>query len=519
MEQGVGGGLDDWDFEEGDVIESNEGSMPSITFSVRVHVKLSEPWKNSVVVKLLGHTIGYRALCARLNGMWKSAMGFSVIDLENNYYLVRFRLVGDAMDALTKGPWLVMGHYLMVQLWTPSFDFTNTALEQVTVWIRLPGLAVHLYDRKVLQKLGQLVGNVITINSNTASSSRGRFASLAVSISLTRLLVSQFELDGKIHKVEYEGLPVICYKCGHYGHSSSNCKDAKNSTSCEDAGQPHQVMLGNEAPGQHAVGSNGDSNVEPFGPWIMAPRRGRKPNNGRENASDLNRNREFTGAGTSRFHILTQVPDEGGHHVHEACTDFPSTSRQPFISASNPTFTAKTDNTIQILARRKLQNKTVVTRNQSRKPNVPVVPTSNPFQPSDFSIREEDITLLPHANQKSNSHSFPQKVSSNQCVVPFATTLDPTKHTMVFCAPQTLLNGDVREVATDHIERQGPDPQHLADPPDDQNTSRVKECGNACNHPAVSMSGVDGDGMTDDGISMVHEMPLALMDDVSGQQQ
>ena len=74
------------------------------------------------------------------------------------------------------------------------------------------------------------------------------------------------------------------------------------------------------------------------------------------------------GAGTSRFHILTQVLDEGGHHVHEACTDLPSTSRQPFIPASNHTFTAKTDHTAKTLARRKLQNKTVVVRNQSRKP-------------------------------------------------------------------------------------------------------------------------------------------------------
>ncbi|KAK9208090.1 hypothetical protein WN944_000444 [Citrus x changshan-huyou] len=261
-------------------------------------------------------------------------------------------------------------------------------------------------------------------------------------------------------------------------------------------------MPGNEAPGQQAEGRNGDSIVEPFGPWMMAPRRGRKPNNGRVNTSDLNRNREFTGAGTSRFHILSQVPNEGGHHVHEACTDFPSTSRQPFISASNPTFTAKIDNTIQILARQKLQNKTVVIRNQSRKPNAPVVPTSNPFQPSDLSIRDEDINLLPHANQQSNSHSFPQKVSSNQRVVSFATTLDPTKHTVVFCSPPTLLNGDVREVATDHIERQGPDPQHLVDPPDDHNTSRVKEGGHVCNHPTVPMNGMDGDEMTDDEILM-----------------
>ena len=148
LEQGFGGRLGE--FEEGDVIENNEGPMPSITFSARVHEKLSELWKNSIVVKLLGRTIGYRTLCARLNVLWKTTMGFSVIDLENNYFLVRFRSVGDVVDALTKGPWLIMGHYLTVQPWTPSFDFTNTAFDQVMVWIWLPGLVVHLYDRKIL---------------------------------------------------------------------------------------------------------------------------------------------------------------------------------------------------------------------------------------------------------------------------------------------------------------------------------------------------------------------------------
>lgn len=78
--------------------------------------------------------------------------------------------------------------------------------------------------------------------------------------------------------------------------------------------------------------------------------------------------------------------------------------------------------------------------------------------------------------------------------------------------------GDVREVATEHIERQRSDPQHLADPPDDQNTLRVKECGNAHTYLVVPMSGVDGDGMADDEDLMVQETPLALMDDVTGQQ-
>lgn len=304
-----------------------------------------------------------------------------------------------------------------------------------------------------------------------------------------------------------------------YGHSSSNCKDAKSSTSPEDAGQPQQAVPENEAPGQQAVGSNGENNVELFGPWMIATRRGRKPNIGKENTGDSNRNREFTGAGTSRFHILSKVSDEGGNHVHEACPDFPSTSRQPFMPASNHTFTARADTSAKTMARRKPQNKAVAARNQSRKPNVPVTPTCNPLQPSVFSTREKEISILPHANRSFEPHIFPQKASSNQLVAPFATTLDPSKHTVFVCSSQTLPNGDERDVTAEHIERQGPDPQQVADPPDDQTIHRVNEGDSAHNHPVVPINGVDGDGMVENEVEMVQETPLAWMEEVLGQQQ
>lgn len=50
--------------------------------------------------------------------------------------------------------------------------------------------------------------------------------------------MSQFELDGKVQKVEYEGLPVICFMCGRYGHNSNTCKEAGAANEAENAPQP-----------------------------------------------------------------------------------------------------------------------------------------------------------------------------------------------------------------------------------------------------------------------------------------
>lgn len=73
-------------------------------FHRKVHAQLMKPWQYTVVVTLLGRRIGYRTLCNRLETIWSSTQGFSVIDLENDYYLVRFRTERDVEFALTQGP-------------------------------------------------------------------------------------------------------------------------------------------------------------------------------------------------------------------------------------------------------------------------------------------------------------------------------------------------------------------------------------------------------------------------------
>ena len=54
-------------------------------------------------------------------------------DLENNYFLIRLESPEDAVYALTEGPWVIFGHYLIVQPWTPQFDSNITDLDSAIV--------------------------------------------------------------------------------------------------------------------------------------------------------------------------------------------------------------------------------------------------------------------------------------------------------------------------------------------------------------------------------------------------
>ena len=155
------------------------------------------------------------------------SQGFSVIDLENNFFLVRFKTEGDAHYALTQGPWTILGHCLTVQQWNPHFDSSNDNIDNIVARIRLLGMPLHYYHKRVLRMIGNVVGKVIRIDYNTESLTRGKFARIAVEVSLNKPLCSQFFLDGKMQKVEYENLAVICFNCGIYGHKNENCPQLK----------------------------------------------------------------------------------------------------------------------------------------------------------------------------------------------------------------------------------------------------------------------------------------------------
>ncbi|GAY69345.1 hypothetical protein CUMW_271230 [Citrus unshiu] len=220
------GKTEDWDLEEDDVIFWDEEPMPFIAFSNRVHERLAHPWEHSMVVKILGRNLGYRVLLTRLKSIWSATKGFTVVDLAQDYYLVRFSNERDVEYALTEGPWTVMGQYLIVQQWSPSFDVASNKIEKIVAWIRLAEMNIHFYHKNIIRRLGEIVGPVVKIDHKTVEAQRGKFARSAVEIDLNKPLISQFNFEGRIQRVEYEYLPTICFDCGKVGHYKDACPDS-----------------------------------------------------------------------------------------------------------------------------------------------------------------------------------------------------------------------------------------------------------------------------------------------------
>ncbi|KAJ4840447.1 hypothetical protein Tsubulata_016703 [Turnera subulata] len=144
---------------------------PSFRFSERFRSHIACPWVFSVITKVLGRRFSYRVICSKVASLWKPQGGFQVIDLANDYFLIRFEKKEDYTRALAEGPWMIQGSYLTVQSWQPGFDASKEPTKTV-VRVQIPKLPVEWYRQNISGALAQQIGKPIRIDINTLQAER-----------------------------------------------------------------------------------------------------------------------------------------------------------------------------------------------------------------------------------------------------------------------------------------------------------------------------------------------------------
>ncbi|KAJ8769549.1 hypothetical protein K2173_005152 [Erythroxylum novogranatense] len=211
------------DVVDGDIMSIFPEQGGSILLSPTLKGKLDKQWEKAVILKVLGCRVGFTMLSNRLCLLWKLRGNVKMVDLDNDFLLVKFQEEGEYIRVLTEGQWTVFGHVIAIQRWSPSFRPSHAVITTAVVWIRIPNLPKARYHPQIFEALGNLVGHTVRIDDATLHASRGKFARIAVEIDLNNPLKPSVELDGETLFISYEGLPQVCIKCGVVGHSPSAC--------------------------------------------------------------------------------------------------------------------------------------------------------------------------------------------------------------------------------------------------------------------------------------------------------
>jgi hypothetical protein len=212
--------------------------MPVLHVDQTIMKDLSLPWKDALIVKLLGKNLGYNTMKTKLENVWKLFGGIELMDVGNAFYMVKFDAEEDKNKVINGGPWMIYDHYLAVRQWTPTFNASTAKIDKTMVWIRIPSLNLVFYDESVLWALASMVGNPVKVDLHTLKVARGRFARMCVEVDLTQPVVGRVGVNGEWYQVQYEGLHIICTQCGCYGHLLKDCAPQKK--------QSEVVVVSNE---------------------------------------------------------------------------------------------------------------------------------------------------------------------------------------------------------------------------------------------------------------------------------
>lgn len=100
-----------FDMQKDDMRKSLVDGVPTLDLCERLYVLIDHSMSKTLVVKLLGRKIRFNALWNKVYAMWKPTMRFQLMDIDNDYYLEKFKSKLDYSGVLSKGPWVIYGYY------------------------------------------------------------------------------------------------------------------------------------------------------------------------------------------------------------------------------------------------------------------------------------------------------------------------------------------------------------------------------------------------------------------------
>ncbi|KAK8508981.1 hypothetical protein V6N12_016825 [Hibiscus sabdariffa] len=148
--------------------------FPEVRFSAHVHEQIDHSMRKTVVIKMLGHSIGFQTLANRIEILW-NLQGFSF----SYYSNAMIRRIGSVIGKAIK-----VGY--------------NTLASERGKFARLI----------VLMDLNKPLVTCVKVDGGGAEVN-------------TRLI-------GVVQKLEYEGLHNICFACGIYDHEQAVCGKGKD---------------------------------------------------------------------------------------------------------------------------------------------------------------------------------------------------------------------------------------------------------------------------------------------------
>ncbi|XP_075650818.1 uncharacterized protein LOC142621440 [Castanea sativa] len=263
---------------ESDAIRELREGLVTAKISQSLKQRIRAPWSKALIVKVYGRTVGYNFLHAKILALWKPVGRIDCIDLGKDFFLIRFLVKEDHDVVLKNGPWFIGENFLSIRPWVPNFKPATTMVSSVAVWVHLNELPIKYNDTEALLIISQAIGNVLRIDTHTATETRGRYARLCIQVDIEKPLANAVLVDNFEQPVTYEVLNRFCFTCGRIGHRREECfytvkkPASENPSTLEDRDSPNREDNCAKEP-RPCVNHDVDPKDDTYGPWMVVSRK------------------------------------------------------------------------------------------------------------------------------------------------------------------------------------------------------------------------------------------------------
>ncbi|XP_062100859.1 uncharacterized protein LOC133806786 [Humulus lupulus] len=188
-------------------------------------------WRTSIVCVVLGANPPFRVFEGFVKRIWGNLGIDRIVRMNSGFTLVSFRDVATRDLVLETGVIHFDKKPVVLRPWTPDMD-TVQMVKSVSVWVRLNGLGLQYWGRKILSALVSTLGKPIMIDQVTRDRSMVKFARILVDMEISETPPKTISFVNKRDQlvdqlVEYEWLPSKCKTYGCLGHTMVNCSKDK----------------------------------------------------------------------------------------------------------------------------------------------------------------------------------------------------------------------------------------------------------------------------------------------------
>ncbi|RYR38257.1 hypothetical protein Ahy_A09g043235 [Arachis hypogaea] len=107
--------------------------------------------------------------------MWGDPQGLVITNAGPNSFILNFKNQEEARRAYDGGPWIIEGHMLSLQWWSPNLSIEEVNNNQLPIWIQIHGLPYDKINIKNAEKIGAIVGRIISAENPFVEGNMLRF--------------------------------------------------------------------------------------------------------------------------------------------------------------------------------------------------------------------------------------------------------------------------------------------------------------------------------------------------------